>query len=476
MATANRRAALSLTWLTVPDDDEMSQALLQNTTLEYTLADPATGAVRQTCFTLPYDIPQPGSLTIYTYLGKCGSDFYFRADQCDDEYAFVSQSVLRIGTDGTRTDLGITKTPDYLDYSAVLQGDEVRWLLTRGTDGIYLIYDTQGHEIGRNERPAGLEAFFPLCMLDDGRLLMVVGYDWEHDSAARYAVMDADEFLNGEKLLGDNDEDDVESLLIQQIEFCTTIVLNKVEGLTEDQLGLLRTVIHKLQPEANIIETNYGKVDVKDILDTGRFDFDRACSSIGWVQALEADAPEEDEDEHDDDHDHHHDHDHKHHHDDDDHDEHEHHHDHDHDEDEHEHHHGHHHHHHHGDHEHGEEYGISTFVYFRRPPFDQKKFEDFVNDAWPASVIRCKGLIWFRDEPDTAYLYEQAGRQMTASPYGEWVAAAPAKRQAAERRVDKQLDAEWDDTYGDRMQKLVFIGQHMDKAAICAALDACLEK
>ena len=108
LATASRRAALSLTWLTVPDDDEMSQALLQNTTLEYTLADPATGAVRQTCFTLPYDIPQPGSLTIYTYLGKCGSDFYFRADQCDDEYALVSQSVLRIGTDGTRTDLGIT--------------------------------------------------------------------------------------------------------------------------------------------------------------------------------------------------------------------------------------------------------------------------------------------------------------------------------------------------------------------------------
>ncbi|WP_294485050.1 GTP-binding protein [uncultured Mailhella sp.] len=297
-----------------------------------------------------------------------------------------------------------------------------------------------------------------------------------------------DEFLGGQRLVEEDiDEEDVASLVIQQIEFCTTIVLNKVEGLTEDQLGLLRTVIHKLQPEANIIETNYGKVDVKDILDTGRFDFDRACSSIGWVQALEADAPEEDEDDHDDDHDHHHDHEHKHHHDDDDHDEHkhhhhhdddehEHHHDHDHDEDEHEHHHGHHHHHHHGDHEHGEEYGISTFVYFRRPPFDQKKFEDFVNDAWPASVIRCKGLIWFRDEPDTAYLYEQAGRQMTASPYGEWVAAAPAKRQAAERRVDKQLDAEWDDTYGDRMQKLVFIGQHMDKAAICAALDACLEK
>ena len=280
-----------------------------------------------------------------------------------------------------------------------------------------------------------------------------------------------DEFTGGQKLVDEDLEDeDIASLVIQQIEFCTTIVLNKVEGLTEDQLGLLRSVIRKLQPEANIIETNYGKVDVKDILDTGRFDFDRACSSIGWVQALEADAQEEDEEDHS-----HCDHEHGHcvheHHDHDGHG----HHDHEH-EDGHEHH-GHHcHHHHHDGHEHGEEYGIGTFVYFRRPPFNQKKFEDFVNDAWPSSVIRCKGLIWFTDEPDTAYLYEQAGRQMTASPYGEWVAAAPAKRQAAERRVDKQLDSEWDETYGDRMQKLVFIGQHMDKAAICAALDACLEK
>ena len=283
-----------------------------------------------------------------------------------------------------------------------------------------------------------------------------------------------DEFTGGQKLVDEDLEDeDIASLVIQQIEFCTTLVLNKVEGLTEDQLGLLRSVIRKLQPEANIIETNYGKVDVKDILDTGRFDFDRACSSIGWVQALEADAPEEDEEDHSHcDHEHghcvheHHDHEHEEGHE---------HHDHEH-EDGHEHH-GHHcHHHHHDGHEHGEEYGIGTFVYFRRPPFNQKKFEDFVNDAWPSSVIRCKGLIWFTDEPDTAYLYEQAGRQMTASPYGEWVAAAPAKRQAAERRVDKQLDSEWDETYGDRMQKLVFIGQHMDKAAICAALDACLEK
>lgn len=175
-----------------PDDDEMSQALLQNTTLEYTLADPATGAVRQTLFSCPYD-----GTTRYTYLGQCGGDLYFRADQCDDEYSLVSQSVLRVDADGTQTDLGLTKTPDYIDYSAVLQGNELRWLWTRGPDGIYLVYDTQGREIGRNERPAGLEAFLPLCMLDDGSLLMVIGYDWDRDGATRYAVMDADEFLNG---------------------------------------------------------------------------------------------------------------------------------------------------------------------------------------------------------------------------------------------------------------------------------------
>lgn len=267
------------------------------------------------------------------------------------------------------------------------------------------------------------------------------------------AQLMVDEFLGGQKLIEeDRDEEDIASLVIQQIEFCTTIVLNKVDGITKDQLGMLKSVIRKLQPEANIIETNYGNVDVKSILNTGRFDFDRACASIGWVQALEADAPA-DEDHSQCDHKHGHCvHDHEHH---------------EHEED-------HKCHHHHDGHEHGEEYGISTFVYFRRAPFSQKKFEDFVNDAWPSSVIRCKGLIWFADEPETAYLYEQAGRQMTASPYGEWVAAAPAKRQAAERRVDKQLDAEWDETYGDRMQKLVFIGRHMDKAAICTLLDACL--
>ena len=293
-----------------------------------------------------------------------------------------------------------------------------------------------------------------------------------------------DEFMGGKRLEEDDiEEEDVASLLIQQIEFCTTIILNKVEGLSEEQLGVLRAVIRKLQPEANIIETNYCDVDVKDIMDTHRFDFDRACASMGWVKALEADAEEEDHDDDDD-----HGHDHEHHHHGHDHDAHEHHHDHDHEHDEHEHGghghdddddhehehgHGHHHHHHHGE---GEalEYGIGTFVYYRRAGFAQKKFEDFVNDAWPSSVIRCKGLIWFNEEHDTAYLYEQAGKQMAASPYGDWLASAPPARQAAERRKDPDIDKDWDGTYGDRMQKLVFIGQNMDEKAIRAALDACI--
>lgn len=271
-----------------------------------------------------------------------------------------------------------------------------------------------------------------------------------------------DEFLGGQKLVDDDlEDDDIANLVIQQIEFCSTVILNKVDGLSDDQLGLIRAVIRKLQPAANIIETNYGKVDVKDILNTGLFDYERACASMGWVQALEHEVEEgahematpfalqsfgEVEQYHD---------------------------------------HSHcdHEHgvcscgHHHGPgHEHGEEYGLSTFVYFRRAPFDQEKFTEFADERWPSNVLRCKGLIWFSEEPDMAYLYEQAGRQMTATPYGAWVASLEPERIAEERAGDDSLDAEWDDTYGDRQQKLVFIGQHMDKDAIAAELDACLVK
>ncbi len=248
------------------------------------------------------------------------------------------------------------------------------------------------------------------------------------------AMRMADEFLNGEKLLGDNDEDDVESLLIQQIEFCTTIVLNKVDEVSAEQL----------EPEARILETNYGKVAVKDILDTHAFNFAKAGKSAGWIRSLqEFDA---DRDGHADAH------------------------------EEHDAHGGHHHHDHEPGHSHTEEYGISTFVYFRRAPFSQKKFSDFVESSWPETVIRCKGLVWFKNNPSMSYMFEQAGRQTVATPFGRWMASAPAGQREQARRANPELDRNWDERYGDRMIKLAFIGRHMDQKAICAALDACLEE
>ena len=255
------------------------------------------------------------------------------------------------------------------------------------------------------------------------------------------AMRMADEFLNGEKLLGDNDEDDVESLLIQQIEFCTTIVLNKVDEVSAEQLATLKAVICQLQPEARIIETNYGKVAVKDILDTRAFNFAKAGTSAGWIQTLKNfDAKK---DGHDADH---HDHDHA----------------------------GHHHHDHEEGHSHTEEYGISTFVYFRRAPFDQDKFSEFVEMSWPEHVIRCKGLLWFKKNPSMSYMFEQAGKQTVATPFGRWMASAPSDQRQKARAANPELDRNWDERYGDRMIKLVFIGRQMDESAICAALDACL--
>lgn len=256
------------------------------------------------------------------------------------------------------------------------------------------------------------------------------------------AMRMADEFLNGEKLLGDNDEDDVESLLIQQIEFCTTIVLNKVDEVSAEQLATLRAVIRQLQPDARIIETNYGRVEVKDILDTHAFNFAKAGKSAGWIRSLQNfDAGRSAE--HEDDHDH---------------------------QDAC----GHHHHSHDEEHSHTEEYGISTFVYFRRAPFSQEKFSELIEMAWPESVIRCKGLLWFRENPSMSYMFEQAGRQTVATPFGRWMASAPAGQHQEARRANPELDRNWDSRYGDRMIKLVFIGRHMDRERICTALDACL--
>ena len=213
------------------------------------------------------------------------------------------------------------------------------------------------------------------------------------------------EFGSGRDLQKKNlDEEDIENLLIQQIEFCNTIIINKVDEVTPEELAEVKAVIKNLQPSAKIIETNYGKVEISDIMDTNSFDFEKASMSAGWAAELMKDDVEEEEE-----HEHHHDDDdneHEHHHHDEHEEEHEHHHhddDEDEDEDEHEHH-GHHHHHHHHDGGETEEYGISTFVYFRRAPFNQKKFEEFVNFKWTKNIIRCKGIVWVSHDNDMAYV------------------------------------------------------------------------
>ena len=273
------------------------------------------------------------------------------------------------------------------------------------------------------------------------------------------------EFGCGGSLLKDDiDEEDIENLLIQQIEFCNTIILNKVDLVTEEELVNIKKVIRALQPEAKIIETVRGEVDFKEILDTNYFDFDKVANSAAWVRELNSDV---DEDDDEDEHEHHHEH-----HDHDDHDEHEHHHD-DHDHhDEHEHGHHHHHHHHHDGGE-VEEYGIGTFVYYRRQPFAKDKIEKFLAN-FPKNIIRAKGLFWIAEDKDWAIMLEQAGKQIDCSDYGQWLAAAPAHVRRKMFREDPELKNDWDDKYGDRMIKLVFIGQNLDKKTISAALDDCL--
>lgn len=271
----------------------------------------------------------------------------------------------------------------------------------------------------------------------------------------------ATEFGCGDDLVKENiDEEDIENLLIQQIEFCNTIILNKVDELNADELGRVKAVIKALQPTAKLIETNYGKVEVKDIIDTHSFNFNVAAESAGWIQELQKDV-EDDEEENEEEHEHDHEHE-----------EHEHHHK---EEYEHEEHHGHHHHHHHGEGE-VEEYGIGTFVYYRRDPFDRQKLEEFLNNKFPKSVIRSKGIVWFSDENEASYVLEQAGKQIQASDAGLWVATAPEEEKQQIIRESPEILEDWDEKYGDRMVKLVFIGRNMDKEQIIKDLDSCLVK
>ena len=270
------------------------------------------------------------------------------------------------------------------------------------------------------------------------------------------------EFACGERLTaGKPAEEDIESLVIEQIEFCNVIVLNKISEVTPEQAGRIRAVIRALQPKAEIIECDYCDFDLDRILNTGMFDFENVATSATWVHEIEAPIDEHDHDDDDDD--------------DHDHDGHHHHHHHDHEVEE-EHHHGHHHHHHHHHDGEGEveEYGIQTMVYFNRRPLDLAKFDRFVATQWPKEVIRAKGVIYFSNNTDMSYLFEQAGVQKKLTEAGLWFATAPAEELERMMAMEPQLRRDWDETYGDRMLKVVFIGQHLDKAALTAALDACL--
>lgn len=270
-----------------------------------------------------------------------------------------------------------------------------------------------------------------------------------------------DEFAGGDDLMKDNiDEEDLASLVIQQIEFCNIILLNKAAEVEPKDLDKLKHIIKAIQPKAEIFECNYGDVDLDKIVNTRKFDWETVATSAGWIQEIEAERNEDhhdhDDDDDDDEH-HHHDHDDEH-----EHEEHEHHHHHDHD------------HHHHDDEGEAEEYGIGTFVYYSRKPFDLGLFDDFVARKWPRDVVRAKGICYFADERDMCYVFEQAGRQKTVKQAGQWIATMPKDQLDELLAREEQLRKEWDDKVGDRMIKIVFIGQHLQKEAICKELDKCL--
>lgn len=250
-------------------------------------------------------------------------------------------------------------------------------------------------------------------------------------------------------------EDDIENLVIEQIEFCNIILLNKISEVTPEEAGRIKAIIRALQPHARIIECDYCDVDLNELLNTHMFNFDRVAGSAAWIEAIEGhDHDEEDDDDDHDEHEHHHHHEHEHEHEE-------------------EHGHDHHHHHHHGEGE-VEEYGIQTFVYYRRPGFDINKFDYFISSKWPKNIIRAKGLVYFAHNTDMSYIFEQAGVQKKLTEAGYWYATAPEEELRQLKEMDPNIEKDWDPVYGDRMIKLVFIGQNLDRKALTEALDACL--
>lgn len=259
-----------------------------------------------------------------------------------------------------------------------------------------------------------------------------------------------DEFGSGLDLTRQNiAEEDIENLVIQQIEFCNIVLLNKAAEISAEELSRVRNIVHELQPKAEIIDCNFGNVDLDKILNTGMFDFDKVATSAKWIEEIEKHHDDDNDDEH-----HHHD-GHEHHH----HNDHEH----------------HHHHHHHHDEGETEEYGIGTYVYYNRRPFDLGLFDEFVARKWPKGIIRTKGICYFHDERDVCYVFEQAGKQVSIRNAGQWYATMPKAQLEQFMEQNPGLRQDWDDQYGDRMQKIVFIGQHLDKELITRELDSCLK-
>ena len=282
------------------------------------------------------------------------------------------------------------------------------------------------------------------------------------------SVVDAkrmsDEWSSGTELLNDT-KDDITKLIIEQIEFCNTIILNKVDEVSKSELESVRNVLKALQPNANIIETNYAKVDLKNILETKLFDFEKIATSSGWYKEIDEFVPEEDEEEnhccghcHDEEHECHCDH----------------------HEEEHECHCGHHHeeghechcgHHHKEGHDHVEEYGINTFVYYRREPMDRKKFYEYISKPWPKKIIRAKGITYFNDDKNMSYMFEQAGSLKDITEAGPWLASESPEFQKEVRKANPDIEKDWDEFYGDKMVKIVFIGKGISKEEISEYLD-----
>jgi len=257
-----------------------------------------------------------------------------------------------------------------------------------------------------------------------------------------------DEFGSGLDLTRQNiDEEDIENLVIQQIEFCNIVLLNKASEVTPDELGRIRQIVRTLQPKAAIIDTDFGDVELDKIINTGLFDFDSVATSATWIQEVEKHHDEDDDDEEEEHEHHHHDHEHGHEHE---------------------------HHHHHHDEGEAEEYGIGTYVYYARRPFELGLFDEFVARKWPKGIIRAKGICYFRDEQETCYVFEQAGKQVSIRNAGQWYATMPKAELEQFMEQNPGLRRDWDEQYGDRMQKLVFIGQHLDKELIAKELNACL--